>query len=147
MIGFSLLSVWSSCFIVPRVLKLITLSQSCDNLYISGSPNRKHRIGRATQRCNMSPYFYAVYWPEIWRNSQFSVSIGQKVQLTAPEPDMREDTNFKGSDLSSLLFISYSMIKGNTRSPTSAKFCPRFSTVADANSRNHAKFGVRDLTK
>ena len=40
-------------------------------------------IRSTTLQCNMFPYFYSIDWPEKWRNSKASVSIGQKMQLNA----------------------------------------------------------------
>ena len=60
----------------------------CDNWPpVSYTPNRSDTTVKginssATQQCNMSPYFYAIDWSEKWRNSQFSVCISQKMQLT-----------------------------------------------------------------
>ena len=59
----------------------------------------------------MSPYLYAIDWPEQWQNSQLSVSIGQKRQLTDQNlyneyAYMRADTNFKRPTLVALLLLS-----------------------------------------
>ena len=64
-----------------RPLQAQSAHNSVTRQQITKTQNSNEPEGPLNSATYPPPIFYGVYWPKQWRNSQFSVSFGQKMQL------------------------------------------------------------------